>query len=525
MQAVEVLETGAARGPETLVVETDRGPVRGYADGPVFAWKGIPYAAAPTGERRFRSPVPPDAWSEVRDGAAFGAMAPQGHDNSVPLDPSMRIGEDCLTVNVWAPRPDGTPRPVMVWIHGGAYCLGSSAQPIYDGRLLVERGDVVLVTFNYRLGALGFLDLSSFSTAERTFESNLGLRDQIAALEWVRANIAVFGGDPEEVTLFGESSGGGAITTLMTVPRAEGLFHRAIAQSPPATSVYGAERAATVARRFLEILEVPVTRVADLAGMPAERLVQAGDVLVDEVPTRVPGTLAMAPVVDRDLVPHYPVAAFQKGRSHRIPLIIGSNRDEASIFKFMRSPLLPVSPDAVQRMFAGLAEDNPGLSPVRLAQIAAAYPGSTKPRGVLALSRDAAFRMPALWVADAHSRHSPTWVYRFDHSTPMLRAARVGAGHATELPYVFGNFGTLDPDPTFWLGGRKGAIEVSGRVQRRWLAFARYAVPAALDGSKHWAAYTEENRSTLLIDGRDRLVSDPDRDMRIAWGSEAMGFS
>ncbi|WP_433611520.1 carboxylesterase/lipase family protein [Prescottella agglutinans] len=528
MEAVEVLETGASRGPETLVVETSLGPVRGYGggvSGPVFAWKGIPYAMAPTGDLRFRSPVPAERWSDVLDGRVFGAMAPQGHDTSVPLDPSMRIDEDCLTINVWAPRPDGTPRPVMVWIHGGAYVLGSSAQAIYDGRLLAQRGDVVVVTFNYRLGTLGFLDLSSFSTADRTFESNLGLRDQIAALEWVRDNIAVFGGDPDEVTLFGESSGGGAITTLMTVPKAEGLFHRAISQSPPATSVYGAERAANVARRYLEILDLPVGGIGDLMDMPAERLVKAGDILVDEVPTRVPGTLAMAPVVDRDLVPHYPVAAFQKGYSHRIPLIIGSNKDEASIFKFMRSPLLPVSSEAVQQMFAGLAEDNPGLSPVRLAEIVAAYPDNTKPRGVLAISRDAAFRMPALWVADAHSRHSPTWVYRFDHSTPLLKAARVGAGHATELPYVFGNFGTLNPDPTFWLGGRKSASEVSGRVQRRWLAFARHAVPAALDGSKHWAPYTEAGRATLLIDNHDTLVQDPDHAMRVAWGDEVMGFS
>ncbi|MDH6675836.1 para-nitrobenzyl esterase [Rhodococcus sp. LBL1] len=528
MEEVEVLETGASRGPETLVVETSLGPVRGYGgggSGTVFAWKGIPYAAPPTGDLRFRAPVRPERWSDVHDSAAFGAMAPQGHDTSVPLDPSMRIDEDCLTINVWAPRPDGTPRPVMVWIHGGAYVLGSSAQAIYDGRLLAHRGDVVVVTFNYRLGTLGFLDLSSFSTAARTFESNLGLRDQIAALEWVRDNIAAFGGDPGEVTLFGESSGGGAITTLMTVPRAEGLFQRAIAQSPPATSVYGAERAASVAHRYLEILDVPVGRITDLMGIPAERLVKAGDALVDEVPVKVPGTLAMAPVVDRDLVPHYPVAAFQKGYSHRIPLIIGSNKDEASIFKFMRSPLLPVSAEAVQQMFAGLADDNPGLSPVRLAEIVAAYPDNTKARGVLAISRDAAFRMPALWVADAHSKHSPTWVYRFDHSTPLLKAARVGAGHATELPYVFGNFGTLNPDPTFWLGGRKSAFEVSGRVQRRWLAFARHAVPAALDGSKHWAPYTVGNRSTLLIDNHDTLVPDPDHAMRVAWGDEVMGFS
>lgn len=350
----------------------------------------------------------------------------------------------------------------MVWIHGGAYVIGYSGQKIYDGRVLSETGNIVVVTLNYRLGALGFLDLSSFSTAADTFESNLGLRDQIAALEWVRDCIGDFGGDPDEVTLFGESSGGGSVTTLMIVPRAEGLFHRAIAQSPPATSVYGRERAAMVAERFLEILDVSSSGVGRLRQMPYEQLVEAAETVVGEIPTKVPGTLAMTPVVDRDLVPKYPVAAFQKGLSHRVPLIIGSNKDEPSIFRFMKSPLMPVDDSAVRAMLEALAKDRPDLEPERLAEIAAAYPDLPKPSGAMALSRDAGFRMPVLWVAEAHAEHSATWVYRFDHATPMLKAARIGAGHATELPYVFGNFGTLGRDPSFWLGGRKGAIEVSG---------------------------------------------------------------
>lgn len=510
---------------ETLTVATPYGEVRGYADGAVFTWKGIPYAAAPTGDLRFRSPQPPERWTDVRECRKFGPMAPQGRENAVPIDPALVIDEDCLSLNIWAPGPGGEPRPVMVWIHGGAYCLGSSAQGIYDGRLLAERGEVVVVTLNYRLGPLGFLDLSSFSTVDHTFESNLGLRDQIAALEWVRDCIGAFGGDPDQVTVFGESSGGSSVTTLMTVPKAEGLFHRAIAQSPPATSVYGAERAAAVAARFLDILELAPSRIGELFAMPHEQLTKGGDILVNEVSTKFPGTLATAPVVDRDLVPKYPVAAFQKGLSHRIPLIIGSNKDEASLFRLMKSPLLPVSPDAVDTMLSALAEDHPDLSPLRLAEIVAAYPDAAKASGALALSRDAAFRMPALWVADAHSQHSRTWMYRFDQATPMLKAARVGAGHATDLPYVFGNFGTLNRDPTFWLGGRKTAMEVSGRVQRRWFAFAHHGVPAALDGSKHWAPYDTENRATLLIDGTDRLVNDPDRELRTVWGDEVMGFT
>ncbi|NLE81395.1 MAG: carboxylesterase/lipase family protein [Rhodococcus sp.] len=520
----------SATGPDvTSIVHARDGDVRGYAhegdENPVFAWKGIPYAAPPVGALRFRAPTPPARWDGVRDGRDFGPMAPQGPSTAVPIDPNLVYDEDCLSLNVWAPTPDGSPRPVLVWIHGGAYCLGSSAQAIYDGRLLAERGDVVVVTINYRVGALGFLDLSSFSTEGAGFDTNCGLRDQVAAFEWVRDCIAEFGGDPNNVTAFGESSGAGSLTTLMTCPSAAGLFHRVIAQSPPATSVYGAERGADVAARFLDILELTPDRAGELRDLPIEKIVAAGDTLVDEVPSRIPGTLAMAPVVDRDFLPKYPVAAFQKGLSHRIPLIIGYNKDEASIFKFMKSPLLPVSAEAVQEMLRALAADHPELSASRLAEILSAYPDRAKPSGALAMSRDAAFRMPALWVADAHSRHSPTWMYRFDHATPMLKAARVGAGHATELPYVFGNFGTLNVDPTFWIGGRKVALEVSGRIQRRWLAFAKHGVPAAIDGSKHWPPYDEQTRNALIIDNADTVIVDPDHALREAWGDEVVGFN
>lgn len=280
-----------------------------------------------------------------------------------------------------------------------------------------------------------------------------------------------------------------------------------------------------VAERFLDILDVSPARVGSLRDMPYEQLVAAAETVVGEIPTKIPGTLAMTPVVDRDLVPKYPVAAFQKGLSHRVPLIIGSNKDEPSIFRFMKSPLMPVDDSAVRAMLEALAKDRPDLEPERLAEIAAAYPDLPKPSGAMALSRDAGFRMPVLWVAEAHAEHSPTWVYRFDHATPMLKAARIGAGHATELPYVFGNFGTLGRDPSFWLGGRKGAIEVSGRVQRRWLAFVKHGVPAALDASKHWPQYEPGERMTLLIDARDTVVSDPDGSMREVWGNQVMGFS
>ncbi|WP_083884260.1 carboxylesterase/lipase family protein [Nocardia higoensis] len=506
------------------IAHTRSGRVRGAMAGSIAMWRGIPYGAPVTGANRLRPPRPPQPWDGVRDCRAVGDVSPQSLGPMVPVDSALRMGEDCLWLNVWAPTApgeDGAPRPVMVWLHGGAYCLGTAAQAVYDGRELAARGGVVIVTVNYRVGLLGFLDLSSLSS---DFTANLGLRDQIAALEWVRDNIAAFGGDPGNVTLFGESSGAGCVTALLTAPAADGLFHKAIAQSPPATTVFGAQRAELVARRFAELLDLPPRRAGDLTDMPMERLVQAAGTLFDEVPTKEPGRLAAAPVVDGDLLPDYPINAFQRGRSHRVPLIVGSNKDEASLFKVFRSPIMPVTPQAVTMMLRDVAESHPDLSPERLAEIASAYPDLTTPRGALAISTDAAFRLPARWVADGHSAHSMTWVYRFDHATPMLRAARIGAGHATEVPYVFGNFGTLNPDPTFWLGGRKQATEVSGRMMRRWLAFAEHGVPAALDGSKHWAPYRSDVRHTLLIDAIDRTAPDPDHALHSAWGDQAVGF-
>lgn len=505
------------------IAHTRAGTVRGFQDGAVAVWRGVPYAAAPAGRRRFRRPRPPQPWHGVRDCMQFGDIAPQTR-GAVPVDATLRMSEDCLWLNVWAPtrRRGDELRPVMVWLHGGAYCLGTAAQTIYDGRKLVEAGEVVVVTVNYRLGALGFFDLSSVLPG---FVPNLGLHDQLAALRWVRDNIAEFGGDPNNVTLFGESSGGGCVTTLLTAPKAEGLFHRAIAQSPPATTVFGRQYAAGIARRLLELLGLPVARAGELLSCSAERLVDAAAVLLDEVPLQSPGRLAAAPVVDGDLLPAYPADSFQQGRSHRVPLIIGTNRDEASLFRLFRSPIMPVTPEAVNAMLAAIAADHPTLSAQRIADITAAYPDLGKARGALAISTDAAFRMPTRWLADAHSRHTRTWVYRFDQATPMLRAARVGAGHATELPYVFGNFGTFNHDPTFWLGGRKVANEVSGRIMRRWLAFAEYGVPAALDGSKHWPPYHARTRTTLVMDATDRVVDDPDHDLHTAWGDQAVGFS
>ncbi|MGF7124757.1 carboxylesterase/lipase family protein [Rhodococcus sp. BE178] len=512
----------------TTVVRTTNGPVRGTTDGPVHVWKGIRYAAAPTGDLRFRAPMPPEPWTEVFEADRFGAVEPQSRLAAIPLSDDIRMDEDCLSLNVWAPgagAAGASGRPVMVWIHGGAYFRGASSQPVYDGRALAENGDVVVVTLNYRLGVFGFVDFSSLTTDEHRFDTNVALQDMIAALRWVQANIAAFGGDPNAVTLFGESAGGGAVTTLMTMPSAHGLFHRAIAESSPATSVYNQDRAAGIANTFLEILGGAGDAADRLMSATTDELLAASEELFARIPRETPGTLAYVPIVDGELVPDYPVNAFWNGTAERIPLLIGTNKDESSLFKLMKSPLMPIEPDVIRAMFAEISAEHPDLELPDQARIEAAYSGLATEDDALGLTRDFGFRLPTLWIVEAHSRYAPTWLYRFDYATPMLRALEIGATHATELPYVFGNIAHGPKEITYLLGGLSTGRKVSARMQHRWIEFAKTGAPVGLDGEPRWDAYDRFGRDSLVIDKHDRVVRDLDGPLREAWGEQVIAFT
>ena len=518
------LASGAAK--DALTVVTSSGAVRGKPDGNTLRWTGIPYAAAPIGELRFRAPQPLEPWTGVRDALEFGNAAPQEPTRVIPLPPGLHFAEDCLNLNVWAPAsPSDTPRPVMVWIHGGAYFIGFSAQPVLDGRRLAETGDVIVVTLNYRLGALGFLDFSWLSSSERQFDSNLGLRDIIAALRWVQSNIVAFGGDPNDVTLFGESAGGGCITTLLTTPAADGLFQKAIAQSAPTTSVYGKARAESVARDYLELAGIPVQSAAEeLTRRDATELASFTTKLLDRVATQSPGTVAFAPVVDYELIPDHPIKRVHAGLQHRIPLLIGTNRDEASLFKLMKSPLMPITEAAVRKMFDLLGATNPSLAENREG-VMAAYPKFPRQQGAMEISRDAGFWMPSVWLAEAHSRVAPTWMYRFDFAPRLLKLLGIGASHGAELPYVFGTLAgpTTKRGFGFRLGGLRRARKVSTGLQAHWLAFARTGSPVET-GAAAWPRYDEQSRKTLIIGASETVLSDPDAALRRAWGEQPLGF-
>ena len=511
---------------DNILVETVTGPIRGTDDGQVTSWKGVRYAAPPVGDLRWRAPQPVAPWTTVLEATRYGSVCPQPTDPRIPIDLGAPQDEDCLTLNVWASSDTaaGDRKPVMVWVHGGAYILGSASQPLYDGRVMAGGGDVVVVTMNYRLGALGFLDLSEFDSPRRRFDSNIGLRDVLAALHWVRDNIAAFGGDPDRVTLFGESAGAGIITTLLTSPAAEGLFAGAIAQSSPATSVYDLSRARRITRQVLNRLNLTESEVDQLPGVPVEAIVAASTDVFYETPVRNPGTLAFAPNVDGDLVPDYPVKLAREGRSHPVPLIIGTNKHEAALFKWMKSPLMPITPEAINAMFTQIAAEQPHLQLPQDVHTGAAYAGlRAKARG-LGVARDLGFRMPSVWLAEGHSAVAPVYLYRFDFATPMLRLLRIAAAHATELPFVWGNLVSSAKDPTFKLGGLKTGRAVSDRVRTRWVNFATQGAPVGLPGEPDWPSYHEPDWASLVIGREDAVVTDVDTDIRATWGTQVLNF-
>lgn len=471
----------------------------------------------------------PEPWTEVADATAYGAICPQPK-SPIPMGAGTRASEDCLFLNVWAASglAAGAGMPVLVWLHGGAFIFGSGSQPLYDARALVsgarESGDgsgVVVVTLNYRLGALGFLELGGFDADDRRFDSNLGLRDVLRALQWVQDNIAAFGGDPNRVTVFGESAGGAMITTLLTSPAAARLFHRAIVQSSPATSVYNSARAHKVAELVLSRLGMTATQAISA---PVQALVDASADVFDHIPSSTPGTLAFVPIVDGDVVPDYPVKRARAAQSLPVPLLIGTNRDEASMFRLLRSPLMPIAPKAIQAMFEEIAAEQPGLVLPTREQVKSAYADVRTRAWGLHISRDIGFRMPAVWFADGHSSVARVYLYRFDWATPMFRLLRLGASHAAELPYVWGNLVSGPRDISFKLGGLKQGTALSRRVRARWLNFARGGPPDGLPGDPAWSHYTTAQPNTLVIDRHDTVVDDPDRGIRRAWGDEIINF-
>src|ERR1700712_4103256 len=312
-------------------VDTTYGRLRGAARAEHLGFLGVPYAEPPVGELRFMPPLSPSPWSGVRDALKFGCVAPQDPLSVFPFRAAAPESEDCLYLNVYTPAADNARRPVLFWIHGGGFNHGAGSQPSYDGGPLAERGNVVVVTINYRLGALGYLYLGKHGGDAWGAATNAGQLDQIAALQWVRDNIAAFGGDPTQVTIFGESAGGVAVCSLLAMPEARGLFCKAIAQSGTANRLPDTDSARELSTRFLHALEVPDADPAKLRAAPLEAILGAQ--------RKLAGAL-WPPLVDGRTVPQRPISALREGVARDIPLLVGSTRDEHKLFVTVpRTPL------------------------------------------------------------------------------------------------------------------------------------------------------------------------------------------
>lgn len=415
------------------------------------------------------------------------------------------MGEDCLTLNVVTPKSAGRePLPVMVFIHGGGYILGSSATPLYDGAALARRG-CVYVSVNYRLGVLGCLDLSSLSTPDVVIDSNLYLRDLVMALRWVRDNIGAFGGDPDNVTIFGESAGAHAVATLLAVPAAKGLFARAISESPATGMVQSREVADECAARFVTLLGARRRDGVEalMQASPAE-LVAAQHRLVAEGVRDMLGAFPIGPVFGDDFLPSDPVEAMRRGVAHRVPLIVGTNADEGRLFtRFLR--MLPTNQSMIEDLLAG-------VEPGTRERITAAYPDYPESSACIRLGGDFAFGSAAWQIAEAHGDHAPTYLYRYDYAPRALRWSGLGATHATELLAVFGvyhgKFGALLAAGA----DRRSALRVSDEVQRRWGSFSRGGVPG-----DDWPAYAGCDRAVMVFDRNCRVEFDPHAHRRMAW--------
>lgn len=481
----------SSAGDAAALVEVEGGTLRGAVRDGVVSFKGVPYAAQPVGALRWRPPQPAPAWSGERDARAFGASClqpPRGRD-SVYLSEMPPTSEDCLTLNVWAPV-GAENAPVMVWVHGGALLTGAGGEPMYDGAVYARRG-IVFVSINYRLGLLGFLAHPALSAeSEEGVSGNYGLLDQVAALRWVRQNIAAFGGDPDRVTIAGESAGALSILALMTSPRAEGLFHRAIVQSGYMPS-FPELRAAAREQRSAEAAGLILAEAAGADGAAALRA--ADPVRLFEAGLSTGWT--PEPTIDGVVLPRQLAEAFARGEQARVPVLAGYNEGEIRSLLFFMPPV----PESAEAYDASVRERF-GAAAQRYLSI---YSGRDPYADVMASMRDGFYGWAAQYAVRAQARLGlPAYLYYFRHATPAQRARNLAAHHASELTYMFARVDSPALGPNW---PRPPQTESEARLAEAmveyWASFVRTGEPQA-PGEQSWPRYAPEEEAYLDIDER-----------------------
>lgn len=489
------------------LVSTSRGDLRGSAADGVHRFLGIPFAAPPVGRLRFAPPAPVEGWAGERDARSYGPGPIQpvdGLSETLGLLADFTQSEDCLTLNLFVPEPKSDPRAVMIWLHGGAFQSGTASGPVYDGAALAKTGDVIVLTLNYRVGALGFLATGAPGGA------NLGLQDQVAAMRWVREEIAAFGGDPERVTVFGESAGAGSLVALLAMPSAQGLFGRAIIQSAAPEGILSLAEASERTEIFASAAGLEAATLDGLRGLEARKIPEIQRACVEPVRRRI--GMFFAPVIDGEILPRDPMTAIAAGAGAGVELVIGTTAQEMQLYHL--SPGFADVPDAllpryVMGRIGGSSED----AVERATELLRSYadPGLEGLDKFFAIETDASLFFPATRLAEAHAMYqSQTFMYRFDFRSP-LEGGRLGACHALDVAFTLGN---TERVPHF-AGADDATSRLSASMMSAWSGFARTGDPSppGLD----WPRYTSAERTTMIFDDPCHLSDAPNESRRQAW--------